>query len=291
MGYCSTAQVQAILYSGQTATTTMPADPNRDALLQQIIDALSNEFDLETGRNQSVAGGGFDVQYDVRLYSGQGIQSLDIDEFASVLKVEYNTTIFGTATWSDVTSELSTNRLSLKPIRFWPKRQLFRLNTWIVDPYKQGNTRISGIFGCVQPDLSLSPPTGQTPAWGGLTDGQIQSLAPQPSGPAGIYGWWRTPKDVARAVATWAVYEFKAGQAGFGNQAGRPQSSNITFTGTIPPQVQRVIDKYKGGKLKLALIGLDGSDATEGLFLGEGGQMSTRWAGWQSYNPATGQSN
>lgn len=265
----------------------MSADANRDNLLTEIIDALSREFDRKVGRIP----GAFEVTYEARFFSGRGEQMLDVDEFATLNKVEYNTTIFGTPTWNDVSAEIATGRVVLRPIRTWPKRQLFRLNTWIVDPYQSGNTRLTGIWGAVQPVKGMPQPQASVASpWNGLTtQAAVQALAPDPTQAT---GWWATPADVSKAIAAWTVYEYKAGQAGYSDTAGRAQGTGVLFTKGIPPQVQRVIDDFRGGKLRLALIGLDGSDSTDPT--SEGGDVmnqSTRWAGWQTFNPSTGQSN
>jgi hypothetical protein len=287
MGYCTIDQVRKRLYSGQQATTAMQADTGRDDLLTELIEALSREFDKETGR----VPGAYDLVYEARLFSGMGSQVLGVDEFAVLSKLEYNTTIFGTPTWNDVTAEVASGRIAIRPIRTWPKREIFRLNTWIVDPYATGNTRLTGIWGALQPNKTLAQPIASvgTPWQGITTQAAIKALAPDPTQ---TVGWWQTPLDVAKAVAAWVVYEFKAGQNAYADTVGHPQGTGILFTKGIPPPVQRVIDKFKGGKLKLALIGLDGSDASD--LTSEGGDVmnqSTRWAGWQTFNPATGQSN
>jgi hypothetical protein len=51
VGYCDVDQVRKRLYSGQQQTSTMPTDAGRDELLEEIIEALSREFDHETGRS------------------------------------------------------------------------------------------------------------------------------------------------------------------------------------------------------------------------------------------------
>jgi hypothetical protein len=287
-GYCDVDRVKKRLYSGQQQTSTMPVDAGRDDLLQEIIEGLSREFDHETGRPP----GAYDLTYESRLFSGQGSQLLKVDEFAVLSKIEYNTTIFGTPTWNDVTTEIANGRIAVRPIRFWPKRQLFRLNTWIVDPYENGNARMTGIWGVVQPIKGVPQPavSVQSP-WFGLTvQADVQALAPDPTLTT---GWWQTPVEVQKAIATWTVYKFKSGQAGYGDTGGRQGGAGALFTKGIPPNVQRVIDKYKGGSLKLALIGLDGYDPTDPT--SEGGDVMerarTRWAGWQTFDPITGQSN
>jgi hypothetical protein len=161
---------------------------------------------------------------------------------------------------------------------------LFRQQTWIVDPFQSGNTRATAIWGVIQPDLSIAPPTGQTPAWNGLTDTQIQSISPNPAGAP--YGWWATPTDVKKAVVDWVIYAWNSGRAGYGDQPGKPQGAGSLFTKDIPPMVKRVIDRYRGGKAKLALIGVDGSDAKEEALGRLGGQeTSGRWSGWHAYDP------
>lgn len=285
MGYCTLKQVLARLYSGQTQTTAMPVNADRDDLLNDIIDGLSREFDKETGR----VPGGFDVTYEARYFSGLGNQVIDIDEFATLSKLEYNTTIFGTPTWNDITAEVANGRVALRPIRYWPKRQIFRLNTWIVDPYGTGNTRLTGIWGAVQPVKGASQPQASVGSpWNGITtQAAIQALAPDPTVNT---GWWQVPADVSKAIAAWTVYEFKGGQAAWSGKSGTGRGATADFTADIPGSVQRVINSFKGGKLKLALIGLDGSDVTDPTSEG-GSPMSTRWAGWQTINPNTGQSN
>lgn len=277
VSYCLVEDVAGRLYTGQSSGQR-PPNAARDGIISDDIAWLSREFENETGRPLN----GFAPSWDVRLYSGRGLQTLDVEEFAALSKLEYNRTVSGTPSWTDVTGEIASGGMAFKPLRFWPKRQIFRQNTWIVDPWQTGNVRLTGVFGCVQPDLTIAPPTGQSPPWNGLTDAQIQAISPNPSGPT--YGWWVTPTDVRKAVAEWTLYTWNAGRAGYGDQPGKPQGGGTLFMKDIPPGVRRVIDRYRGGALKLALIGIDGSDAKEEA-LGAAGGITRRFAGWHSYDP------
>ena len=280
VSYCSLADVLARLYTGQAATA-IPADSARDQYLTDLIEEYSRQFEQETGRPLN----GFSVQYDQRLYSGQGRQLLEIDEYAALLKVEFNSSPagLGSPNWIDWSADIAAGKIAYKPLRFWPKTRIWRQATWITDPWQTGNLRLTGIFGCIQPDLQANIPTGETPQWNGLTDATIQSLAPNPAGPN--YGWWVTPHQARKAVAEWVVYAYHSQRAGYGDQAGT--ASRVLYQKGIPPNVQRIIDLYRGGKAKLALIGIDGSDPKEEQAAGQFDPLH-RFAGWHSYDP-TGQ--
>jgi hypothetical protein len=157
---------------------------------------------------------------------------------------------------------------------------VFRQQTWIVDPWGAGNYRMTGLWGGVQPDMAVSPPTGQGAPWNGLSDAAIQALAPNPTGPT--YGWWIVPHQVRMAIAEWAVFKYKGGQSSHGQTPGRPGTSTTgTMLADAPEDVRRTIQLLRGGKMKLALIGIDGSDPSAG----GPGDMSQRWASWHSYDP------
>jgi hypothetical protein len=277
VAYCSTDDVVSRIFAGMSAGTR-PPDAARDAILGDIILGCSRRFERETGRTLN----GYAPIYELRLFSGRGAQHMDLDEFTALRILEFNRNIVGSPSWTDITADLTNGRIAYKPIRFWPKRRLFRQETFVTDPYATGNYRFTGIWGCVQPDLGLSPPTGQATAWSGLTDPQIQALSPNPSGPA--YGWWQTPKDVQAAIAEWALYSYHSNRSGKGDKAGRVGASQGTWSLDAPDSVKDVIKNYRGATAKLALIGLDGSDAREeaiaGAMTGE-----HRWAGWHGYDP------
>ncbi len=273
--YCTVDQVKARLYSGLGKMGN--ADQQRDQLLGDLVYALSRRFEKESGRNL----GDFAPTYDARLYSGQGRQMLDVDEFASLSKFEWNSNPVGAPSWNNITADVGNGLIVTHPIRFWPKRQVFRQLTWVVDPYRQGNVRLTGVWGAVQPDMGAAQPAAP---WQGLaTAGAIQALAPDPTQTT---GWWIVPQDIQMAVAEWAVYEFKAGQAGYSDVAGHPGGAGVLYSKGIPPQVAAVIQNYKGGKLKLALIGLDGSNVADyqaGEFGGyDARDPRYRWAGWHT---------
>lgn len=277
--YCAVTDVTARLYSGQAVPAANP-DTGRDALLASLIAATSRRFDVETGRPP----GGFAPVYDARLFSGRGAQVVEVDEFAAVAKVEYNLTPAGSPSWQDVTSDFANGTMSALPMRYWPKSQLFRLSTFVVDPFRVGNVRISAVFGAVQPDMTQTPPVAP---WQGLTT-QAQINALSPDGLGG--GWWITPEDVVKAVAEWTVYSFKAGQAGYGDAAGA-NAAPLTYAKTTPAAVQAVIDAYGAATLKLGMIAADGTDiADENVYgLSPGSPNSrSRWWDWQAYPTTAG---
>lgn len=281
--YCSVADIRSRLWAGQ-GSSQPPPDSNLDAYLADLALTYSRKFEHETSRPL----GGFTPTYDVRLFSGRGAQMLDVDEFTSISKVEWNSSPTTAPTWVDWTADLSTGKMVVRPLRFWPKRQIFRQQTWIVDPWMNGNVRLTAVFGYAQPDMTLPPPTGQTPPWNGLTDAAIQALAPNPGLAPPACGWWRTPDEVRSAVAEWCVYQYNAGRAGYADQAGHPGGTGALFTKGIPPPVMEVIQNLRGGTNKLAMITLDGADPKEEQLGAEGGIAGDprfRFAGWHAYDP------
>jgi hypothetical protein len=115
-------------------------------------------------------------------------------------------------------------------------------------------------------------PTPQTPGFTGLTQGQIDAMAP----PGG--GWYATPLDVVEGVASWVAYRFEAGKAVYADQPATPQAAGgaLSYPKTVPADVQRLITRYKGSDTegpKFALVNADGSDEE---------MLGYRWAGWQT---------
>jgi hypothetical protein len=276
--YCLLADLTDKLYAseGSDQAVTPPAGQTR--VLSALISAISRRFDKETGRPP----GNFAPTYDARLYSGDGFQEMDTDEYGMLAKVEINLSpgVFP-AVWTDVTAEYAQNLMSARPIRFWPKTGIFRMRTLLPDPYMSGNIRLTGIFGSVQPDLGAAVPS----TFAGLAPPTaLQPLDPV-SGLAA--GWWITPEDVANACIEWAIYAYKMAQAGYGEQAGSTSALPIAIPKKIPGSVQDVISTYTSGRIHLAMIGLDGIDFREELSRPGGGYnnpggMLTRWAGWQT---------
>jgi len=255
------------------SSAQIPVNTARDTYLTALAERMSRRFDQETGRPL----GNFAPIYEARLYSGEGAQELQIDDAAIIIKAELNSTIAGVPTWTDISADFTTNKMSIKPIRFWPKNRIFRQATFIVDPWQQGNYRFTGVWGEIQPDMSASQPAN---GWNGLSSAQIQALAPDPTQST---GWWVTPTDVAEAVADWSLYQMKATQAGLSDDAGSNTAARRLYTKSIPQNVQDVINKYKGDRSRLALINLDGTDAVTDQYAIDPLAMKTRWAGWQTY--------
>jgi hypothetical protein len=282
--YCAVADVWARMFA-EEGTDVSTGNPQLVDFLTTLAAMTSRRFDQETGRLP----GGFAPTYDRRLYSGEGMQQIEVDEFAILSKIEVNLSPIttGPQTWTDVTGEIAQGGIAARPLRGWPKTELFRMQTFYPDPYLNGNVRLTGVFGAAQPDLGAAAPAVP---WGSLTT-QAEIIAVQPVDPVtGVStGWWIVPEDVLAAVADWTVYAYRITQAGYGEQAGQPSGGAVQVPRKIPQQVQDVIAKYTSGRIHLAMIGLDGTDfrdeiARPGTSLGQPGQ-STRWAAWQSFTP------
>lgn len=287
LAYCSVDDVKARLFSassqvnqlGSQLTPAANVDPQRDGLLDTLTVSVSRRFDEECGRPPEA----FAPKYDVRLYSGIGSQETDFEEFATISKLELNTTpgIPETPTWTDLTPELTSGLTQIRPIRFWPKMTIFRMSTLFQDPFLAGNVRITGIFGNVQPDPGAAPPLGQTTPWFGLTDEAITALQP----PAPYGGWWITPEDVRTAVAEWTTYKYLAGRGGFSDVQGNPGGGPMIYRKGMPPEVSMVIDKYTRSDPKIAMVTMNGEDlGMEAERIGTPGALS-RWAAWQTFTP------
>ncbi|HLY81641.1 MAG TPA: hypothetical protein VKQ71_01590 [Acidimicrobiales bacterium] len=285
LAYCPRSDVLVRLFAAQSAVTlgaqvyspAAPADAQRDALLDDLIAQCSRRFDEECGR----AAEDFAPKYEARLYSGTGSQLFEVDEFATLSKIEVNTSPSqpGNPTWTDLTAELAAGNIQARPLRFWPKSSLFRMATFYQDPYLAGNVRLTAVWGDVQPDLGATPPVAP---WQGLTL-QSQITALQPLDPSGApAGWWITPEDVRQAVAEWVVYSYHAERAGYGDTAGSEAQGGVLYTKGIPPRVQQVILTKTRSRVHVAMITPDGVDiAEENQRYGTPGALS-RWAGWQA---------
>ena len=286
--YCQLSDVTTRLYSGSAPATsgggsTVPTDTQRDTYLTSLIQAISRRFDDETGRPP----GTFAPVYESRLFSGRGAQVIELDEFASVAKIEINTTPGKTPSWTDYTSDFTNGVASILPMRYWPKSEIFRMSSWYVDPYQTGNVRVTAVWGAVQPDMGQTVPTAP---WQGLsTQGAINALSPDGQGG----GWWITPEAVAKACAEWTVYAYKASQAGYGDTAGNPSGGTVLYRKGIPPEVQMVIDGFTKERPKMSMITTDGTDlAEENAYVpgteAHGSPYATvsRWAGWQTSGPS-----
>lgn len=254
--YCTLGQVQSVLYAGRGLAPgdPPPTDATRDARLSALITQTSRDFDHEVaGPRYS---GLFVPKYEQRIFSGRGEQVLDIDPALAVLRVEYNSTPGSTPTWNDITSELGTYRMGLLPSdTHVVKHQIFRQASWPADPFPLGNVRLSIVWGVCLVDPSAAVPTTPWAYGPGLTQAQINSLAP----PGG--GWWATPEDVIDAVTQWVVVKFESGKAGYSEQPGPgsiPGTQTTEYPPGIPQDVARVIQRYRGEDddyPKLALVG------------------------------------
>jgi len=279
--YCNTADVTARMYSGQglPAGAAAPTDPTRDGLIGDEITSASRDFDQEVWGAEYP--GLFSWRLETRLFSGLGDPLLWIAPVAVIIKVEIDATPGQPqSTWQDITVEISQRTMGLMPIRGYPKTKLFRQNTFYMDPFKMGNVRITAIWGIVVPDPAATQPnedwedqyldgiTTTDPANGGVPT--LGHLTPQGG------GWWSTPADVRKAVASWVVHRFQAAKTGYGVSSGTGAGKTSKLK-TIPDDVQRVINRYKGehGGPKFALVANDGSDVD--------GYPAYRWGDWQSY--------
>jgi hypothetical protein len=282
------ADIQAILrrmYVDQVA----PTNATRDTLLTELVSDLSRRFDRECGRQP----GGFAPLYDVRVFSGMGRQVLQVDELVQITKVEISLSPGqSNPGWSDITAEIVTGQLAPRPLRVWPKDRLFRMQTFPVDPYQNGNVRITGIYGCVQPDLGATAPVldgTQNPpivndgsSFQGMTAAVLTAAKPKNPVTSAAQGWWITPEDVSKAIAEWGVKSVKSGQAGYSDVAGNPSGGMVMLRKDMPPEVTAVIASYTRSRPHLAMIGLDGTDFfEEQAYPGAVGDPVSRWAGWQ----------
>lgn len=270
--YCTLPQVQSALYAGEGLAPGDPAptDATRDARLSDLITKTSHDFDHEVaGPNYP---GLFAPRYEVRVFSGQGNQVLDIDPLlalAPALAIQYNSTPGRTPTWVDVSGEMATYQMGLLPVGpSYPKHRLFRQGSWFVDPFPLGNIQILGVWGVCLPDPAVAIPNQP---WQGITvQGTINAMAP----PGG--GWWVTPPDVVDAVTEWVVYKFEHGKAAYAEAPGPATLPGVTDTrypADIPKDVARVIAKYKGedsDSPKFALVGNEPTDTP----------YAYRWRGW-----------
>jgi hypothetical protein len=272
-GYCPLSDVTARLYSEEDPSM-IPVNTGRDALLTDLIQVLSREFDDLTGRPP----GNFAPVFEARLFSGIGAQVLDIEEAASIFKVEVNLNP-PAPVWTDVTAEMAQGQLIARPIRYWPKTELFRMQSFYVDPYRNGNVRVTGVWGSVQPDAGAPVPAAP---WNGLSEANIAAVQPKDAmgNPA---GWWIVPEEVRNCIASWSVYNLKAAQAAFADNAGGGSAPSAVFNRGVPAFVPRVADTYTRGRPKIAMIGLDGTDFIEEATYRGPQETVSRWAGWQTY--------
>lgn len=283
-GYCSTEDVLARLYAEEDPAT-IPGGAIRDALLSDLIRVLSREFDQLTDRPPLA----YMPTYDVRLFSGRGAQLIDLDENALITKLEINKSPGSfPQVWTDITAELTSGQTVARPLRFWPKDELFRMQTFYVDPYRNGNLRLTGVWGVCQPDLGAAIPSNASgvindpnyPSFSGVSLATVQPL--NASGTA--QGWWIVPEDVANCVASWSVYVFKSAQGAFADSQGGMNAPAKSWAKDVPPFVSRVVQNYSETKLHLAVIGTDGNDFAESATYPGGGDPNTisRWANWQT---------
>ena len=272
--YCTLADVTGRLYAGQGLNPgdAPPDDATRDALLTTLIATTSRDFDQEVFEGTDLmVGGAFAPVYETRLFSGLGDQILPTTPFAFMAKVEIDATPGQLShTWNDYTVEFSQNRMGAKPIRGWPKMELFRQSSFYQDPFRLGNVRLTAVWGILLPDAALAQPTAP---WSGLaTAGAIQAVAPDPTQST---GWWATPDDVRGAIATWVVHRYQQSKTGYGTDSNTGVAA-YQVDKSIPGDVQRVISRYRGEQKtpKFALVANDGSDVET--------FPTYRWAGWQT---------
>lgn len=276
--YCAIEDVQARLYSGQglPGVAVPPVDATRDAILVSLITQTARDFDHEVWGSTEYPGL-FSWRLETRLFSGRGDASLLLAPCVKVIKVEMDATAGAdVGSWQDYTVEFSQRRMGLMPIRGYPKTKLFRMSAFWADPFLMGNVRITGIWGVLQPSPYATPPDA---SW------ETTYLTPiTTNDPAGLHptlassrpvdgGWWATPDDVRAANASWVVHRFQAAKTGYGVSSGTGGAKMNTLK-TIPDDVQRVINRYKGEHHgpKFALVANDGSDLDV--------NPSDRWAGW-----------
>lgn len=273
INYCQLSDVTGRLYAGQGLNLgdPLPVDATRDGLLSLLIAETSRDFDQEVWEGTEAMSGLFSPIYESRLFNGLGDQILRTMPFASMAKVEIDATPGQLAhTWNDYTVEFSQNKMGAKPIRGYPKTELFRQSSFYQDPFRLGNVRLTAVWGVILPDPALAQPT---PPWNGLaTAALIQALAPDPTLAT---GWWATPDDVIGAVATWVVHRYQMSKTGYGTDSNTGVAA-YKVDKNIPGDVQRVIQRYRGEQKqpKFALVANDGSDVAT--------FPTYRWAGWQT---------
>lgn len=289
--YCLRSQVLARLYAGLGTVGQNPGgtgDTNRDAFIDELIAAVSRRFDDECARDNP---GAFSPTYAARLFSGRGAMVLETDEFARAVKVEYNATTGRTPSWVDVTADLAAATMAEQPPNVWPKTKLWRVATFVTDPYREvGNIRLTGVFGCVQPDLGATVPTVDgsgninDPLWPSFAGVALTSVQPL-NGVGTPAGWWIVPEVVSTTVASWVVYCFQGAKAGYADVAGSPQAATMVYSKGVPKFVQDVIDRLTERRMHLAMITTDGADLADsqvyGQINGSPDQVS-RWASWQT---------
>jgi hypothetical protein len=283
LDYCALEDVQARLYTGQglLGSANPPAGQagtDRDNFLKDLITSTSRRFDEAVWDNLEYPGL-FSWILETRLYSGQGQQDLHVGPFASIAKVEVDATPGqDSSTFQDYTVEFSQHRMGFRPIRGYPKQELFRQSTFYQDPFRLGNIRLTGIWGIVQPNDNAAPPNedwedqfldGISTNAGPIT---VASLAP-PNG-----GWWTTPDDVREAVAEWTAYRYQSSKMPGSNTTGL-KLATVTNDKTIPLDVKAVITSYRGqtNVPNFAFAADDGSD----IDTYPGGW---RWAGWMTHS-------
>jgi hypothetical protein len=272
--YCQVSDVEERLYSASGVLGATPDDPGRDAWLGDLILARSRDFD------RAIFGpelqGAFAPLVEQRLFSGLGNQKLEVTPFAQIIRIEMDATPGQQSpTWQDYTPEITQRRIGFLPIRSWPKKYIFRQASFYVDPWRLGNIRLTGLWGVVLPDAAATQPDE---SWEDTycdplavaSDLSIASLTPTGG------GWWVTPTDVKDAIASWAAASFQAAKMSGGKTSGSG-ASKITNDASIPGDVLRVINIYKGehNVPKFALVADDGSDLDDGAPV-------WRWAGWQT---------
>jgi hypothetical protein len=272
--YCQVSDVTQRFYSASGVLGQNPDDPGRDAWLTDLILARSRDFD------RAIFGpelqGAFAPVAETRLFSGLGNQKLEVTPYATILRIEMDATPGQqNPTWQDYTPEIAQRRIGFMPIRSWPKKYIFRQASFYVDPFRLGNVRLTGIWGVVLPDPAAPQPDE---AW---EDAYLDPLAVNGDmsitncdPPGG--GWWVTPDDVRDAIASWTAASYQAAKMSGGKTSGAG-ASRITNDASIPPDVLRVINLYKGehNVPKFALVADDGSDLADGYPV-------WRWAGWQT---------
>jgi hypothetical protein len=271
--YCATSDVLQRIYSGSGVSGSVPDDPARDVWIASLIAARSRDFDQEVYGTELP--GIFAPTPATLYFSGNGQPTLDITPLVSLIRIEIDATPGQqNPTWQDYTPEIAQRRIGLKPIRGNPKTSIFRQSSFYVDPFGLGNVRITGIWGICLPDPAATQPDEA------FEDTYLTPLAVSndftiaTSAPVGG-GWWVTPDDINDAIASWVVSTYQGAKMGGGGQSG-PGSGKVKNDKNIPPDVQRVITRYRGehNVPKFALVANDGSDLDE--------YPAYRWAGWLS---------
>jgi hypothetical protein len=203
-------------------------DPNRDAAIGLMITRCSRMFDRETARPSNYWAPGTGI---TRRYSGNGTQTLEIDEFDLITGI----TMTSNQQMSDIitlaitppaspTDPQWTNFVEIYPLNGPPFHELFLLRGWLPDAYHVGNVQVTGNI--------------------------------------------ITPEEIIHAVTVWVVTSIQSIKTGWADIATRANGPGLFYSHGIPPETQMVIDYYTDANTgpKLALD--DGKEPRVSKWLG-----------------------